>query len=78
MERNKTSHAEQISDYVNVEAHAQLHDDLVAMRRRLDLYFAPHIEGCDCSGIPGIRDPRCWPENNDFEPSRYYGEGKNE
>jgi hypothetical protein len=94
MERNKTSHVAQIEAHVRMEAAQDLHRDLQAMTRtaRWGLYSAKarelvarelsfadaleELKAYDREIFP--EDHGVFPEDFDFEPYRYYGEGRNE
>jgi hypothetical protein len=75
MERNKTSHVAQIEAHVRLEAAQDLHDDLDRIRRNDNLYgFVPWEWHPDAFK----NWKKLTPEDKDFEPHRYYGEGRNE
>lgn len=93
-ERRVMNHSEQIEAHVRMEAAQDLHRDLQAMTRtaRWGLYSAKarelvarelsfadaleELKAYDREIFP--EDHGIFPEDFDFEPHRYYGEGRNE
>jgi hypothetical protein len=90
MERNKTSHVAQIEAHVRMEAAQDLHDELVAMRSGYAKLYGLARGILGVMAIHGDIDPETalkeldtrerelFPEDLEFTPARYYGEGKNE
>ena len=88
MERNKTSHVAQSDAYVNVVTHMEMHDELVAMRlpraeRWAGLYGRARALltlGRDTDALRELDayERELFPEDLEFTPARYYGEGRNE
>jgi hypothetical protein len=88
MERNKTSHVAQIEAHVRIEAAQDLHDQLVAMRlpraeRWAGLYGRARALltlGHDTDALRELDayERELFPEDLEFLPARFYGEGRNE